>query len=223
MKNIHIIGCGGVTTHLMPPLMLTLEQFPDTRVTLHDGDVYEPSNISRQPFALENEGCFKSEVFAARYSQSHATPIKAQREFIDKHTVLSPTPHLIIAAVDNGKARFHAKRLALEAKCHLIIGANETTQADAFLWSPLQPEHKHPWVLHPSIIDQKPASHEHCDSPEAIADTPQLPIANALAAAGILWFFNQLLSLPDDHKDLLDLWEVLPSHYAVALNRIHTS
>jgi molybdopterin/thiamine biosynthesis adenylyltransferase len=50
--RIVLIGCGGIGSQLLPPLVRYLANRPEPRslLVLVDGDVFEPSNRSRQLF-----------------------------------------------------------------------------------------------------------------------------------------------------------------------------
>lgn len=216
ITNIHIIGCGGLTTHLLLPLILTLNPRDPYTITLHDGDVYEDKNIGRQPAAMNNDGRFKSDTFVDLY-RDLATNGKliSKPKFFDKKTELG-IADLIIVAVDNGLARNDIKAYAETNGIPMILGANESLQADAFMWFPGQPEDRHPWKLCPELEATDPPAHMHCDTPAAINANPQLPIANQMAATGVLWFLTMLLNLPDKHEEMVELLPVLPSHFHIS-------
>ena len=69
-KNVIIIGCGGIGSHLIGPLVqylcsLSVDERPK-ELTLIDGDSYEESNLDRQSFHASKVGQNKADVQAER-------------------------------------------------------------------------------------------------------------------------------------------------------------
>lgn len=65
VEQIAVVGCGGIGSWLLGPLLRLLEarRF-EGEVHLWDGDRYSPANRDRQAFSPESVGHFKAEAQA---------------------------------------------------------------------------------------------------------------------------------------------------------------
>ncbi|MDE0870050.1 MAG: ThiF family adenylyltransferase [Candidatus Poseidoniaceae archaeon] len=70
VKNVLIIGAGGIGTTLVDLLVPALERIQlNTNITLMDGDVVETTNLGHQRFSQENVGIHKVNALFNRYSE----------------------------------------------------------------------------------------------------------------------------------------------------------
>lgn len=84
--SIHIVGCGGTGSRLVPLVAQLVRSHPllssTTNIFLYDGDEVELKNLSRQNFAPADIGKNKAMVLAARYGKAYGVPIIAMPEYI---------------------------------------------------------------------------------------------------------------------------------------------
>ena len=135
-KRILQIGAGGVGAPLAQHLSLVADE-----LIICDGDKYEDKNITRQPFAKDNEGRFKADVLCG--SIPNASPLCQYVTEANVEDVLKAiTPTLIVLAVDCDKPR----KLIFDRNDEypILWGANEVWAPQAGLstprwrWSPLE-------------------------------------------------------------------------------------
>jgi len=70
VKNVLIVGAGGIGTTLVDLLVPALERIQlNTNITLMDGDVVETTNLGHQRFSQENVGIHKVNALFNRYSE----------------------------------------------------------------------------------------------------------------------------------------------------------
>ncbi len=136
MRNIIIIGLGGIGSHLAAPLnryLISLgeEKASEFRIRFVDGDKYEGGNIGRQDFALILIGMKKAEaqakIFAARFPDNPVM-IEAIGEYIGESNVaeIIPEDSIVFSCVDN-----HTCRHIVSKHCQtlnnvlLISGGND--------------------------------------------------------------------------------------------------
>jgi len=188
----YIIGCGGVGSWLVPMLKRL-----DTKVehTLHlfDGDRFEPKNLDRQLFSPSHIGLNKAEVIAKMYGCEH-TP-----EYFSPGWLHDATPEdWIIVCADNNAARKAALETSDQTGAGVIIGANEYTDAEAYLYhNSWKGEARDPRIYYPAILtdtaDDPVRAGAGCTGEVALA-TPQLVLANiqaAVFAAELYWWHTQ--------------------------------
>ena len=110
-----VIGCGGTGGHLVPSLIKLLKYHPHgtTNITVIEGDIFEPHNITRQ------EGIpTKNKIIHYAQTGKVCTLTQADPQYLGKeniHDIIANVipPVLIIPAVDN-----HATRNLLLQKLH---------------------------------------------------------------------------------------------------------
>ena len=88
--RIVLVGCGGIGSQLLPPLVRYLSNRPEPRslLVLVDGDVFEPGNRSRQACSNSDLGSNKAEALA-RVARDDGLAVQAIPEFIDETNVRS--------------------------------------------------------------------------------------------------------------------------------------
>lgn len=185
--NATIIGAGGVTSYLLPALKRSF----NLNVILIDGDKLETHNLDRQLFRNNDVGKYKAEALlkANLFRKSEALPINSyfDEDLLDTEYRLffGTKCDVIICAADNHPARRAAIFAANEMKKPLIIAANEYSTSQAFFYDPqyaVDYQKIDPYVRYPEIETSNEGSPIRCQG-EALEATPQLAIANQVAAS----------------------------------------
>lgn len=185
IKTLVILGCGGVTSHILPAL---IHQF---NVILVDGDKYEPKNVTRQLAAHVGDGKNKAEVLRDIYKDLTDKEITAIPQYLDKNTDLPPHDVLLVA-VDNHDARIAAEASATRHFVPMIWGANEEFDPQAFMWLP---DRKDTWHNPITRMDIQPDGRSPlggCNTQAALDEKPQLAIANNVAGGLMLLMLHAL-------------------------------
>src|SRR3989344_4791258 len=129
MRNIKIIGVGGISTCLLPPLCRLLnfeEEGVRQRVVLVDGDEFKPENAKRQAFkSLGNKASVKARELAREFSE---ISFRAVPEFVGPDNIVDIVEEgdIVFMCVDNHPTRKlvsdHCETLN---DCVLVSGGNE--------------------------------------------------------------------------------------------------
>lgn len=193
MKNIHIVGAGGVGSWLTPSLCMLAGH---EKVTVYDGDTLETKNLNRQLFTEADVGKNKAEALAARYGCQAVPRYYAHGEFE------VGTGDWLLVGVDNNPGRKSALETCdIDGVC-AIFGANETTSAEAYFYhrrwkdGPMDPRIYYPEIATDDRFDPRRAA-IGCTG-EAQERNRQLVSANFMAAALM--------------QHLFVLWEVERKH-----------
>jgi molybdopterin/thiamine biosynthesis adenylyltransferase len=188
-----IIGAGGVTSYLLPALKKSF----DLSVVLFDADKLETKNLDRQLFRNSDVGKYKAEALlrANNFRKSEATAVCSffEEDLLDTEYRLffGTACDVIICAADNHPARRAAIHAAKVMNKPLIIAANEYSTSQAFFYDSmfdLEFPKIDPYVRYPEIETSNAGSPIRCQG-EALESTPQLAIANQVAAS----FANYLI------------------------------
>ena len=188
ISNLHVVGCGGVASYLLPVLLKT---FAIKCLTLHDGDKLEARNLDRQLFSEEQIGMNKAAALAALMQKAGHVDgsIRVEPEYFHCGTVVE-TGSLIIGTVDNHAARAAILMVADSENCDVVFGANEYTDSQAMYYkpawrgTPLDPRVRFPEITTDDSDDPlRPAS---CQG-EAQRQNSQLAMANFGAANHVMW------------------------------------
>ena len=198
--RIKVIGLGGIGGALMPVLTRYLNfAYPNSEVTLIDGDHYEDRNSERQEFAgLGN----KAEVTVARLKQLFDNLLFLFRgEYVTADNVyeLIREGDVVFLGVDN-----HASRKLVSDRCEdlnnitLISGGNDFTDGNVQIYVrqngqdltlPIANDF-HPEIMYPE--DDSPAD---LGCGELAASEPQHLITNnAIASSMLAVFYAHLQS-----------------------------
>lgn len=198
-NNIYLIGCGGVGGYLAPVLAKHMNTDNATIVTCVDGDVVETGNLTRQNFRRSEIGTQKAGSLASKFGFEY------RNEYIDDNFTV-PDGSVIFCCVDNHPAR----RRCIEAVDKsegsiLIICANEYRDAQVCLylkqWAGTEADYR---VRFPEVLTDTDGSPNdiHCDSPAALASSPQLALFNNLAAAmGLGLYYDVTIALEEGAQD----------------------
>ena len=199
-SRIVLVGCGGIGSQLLPPLVRYLASRPEPRpvLVLVDGDVFEAKNLSRQACSPGDLGTNKAEVLA---QVAHAAGLANQAigSFIDETNVRSIVREgdLVLLAVDNHRTRAlvddHLRSLD---EATLISGGNDETDGNVQLVRRRDGRSVdgHLTEIHPEI--GQAAEHEETtgDGCQVLAaEHPQLLVTNLLVASAMLACLWQVL------------------------------
>jgi molybdopterin/thiamine biosynthesis adenylyltransferase len=204
-SRIVLVGCGGIGSQLLPPLVRYLANRPGPRplLVLVDGDVFEPGNRSRQACSQRDLGSNKAEALA-RVARDDGLAVQAIPEFLDETNVRSIVREgdVVLLAVDNHRARALVDRhIGSLEDATLISGGNDDTDGNVQLvrrrdgWS----VDGHLTEIHPEI-GMAPEEEPRGDGCQVLAaDRPQLLVTNLMVASAMLsclWQITERGSVP---------------------------
>jgi len=192
--RIVLVGCGGIGSQLLPPLVRYLTNRPEPRslLVLVDGDVFEPGNRSRQACSQRDLGSNKAEALA-RVARDDGLACQAIPEFVDETNVRSIVREgdIVLLAVDNHRARALVDRhLGSLEDATLISGGNDETDGNVQLvrrrdgWS----LDGHLVEIHPEIGEAADGQQDHREPGCQVmaAERPQLLVTNLMVASAML-------------------------------------
>jgi len=204
-SRILLVGCGGIGSQLLPPLVRYLSNRPEPRplLVLVDGDVFEPANRSRQACSQRDLGSNKAEALA-RIARDDGLATQAIPEFLDETNVRAIVREgdTVLLAVDNHRARALVDRhLGSLDDGTLINGGNDETDGNVQLvrrrngWS----VDGHLTEIHPEIgmATQEEQRGDGCQA--MAAERPQLLVTNLMVASAMLaclWQITERGSVP---------------------------
>lgn len=195
-KNVYLIGLGGVGSNLARPLFHYLASLPSPpSLTLVDGDVVEPSNLSRQMYGTSDVSVPK-----ARAIFNQLAAIKVNPDFnlyhLPKYLTTSlaqkgiPDGSLVISAVDNHKTnKLIQEHCATLSNVVYLCATSHLTHGSILTYAKRAGEELLPAItlFHPEIAEPED---RHPDEPSCMATasegSPQLIGTNALAAITLL-------------------------------------
>lgn len=186
-NHIIIVGCGGVSSFLLPCLLKLVGR--ETRITLIDGDTLEPRNLDRQLFKPEMIGQNKAEALFETLNLRAGGVYSAVPDYF---TVGQDVPEgcLILCCADNHAARRAVLEAADNHTGHAIIGGNEYTDAEAYYYRyDWRETERDPRIYYPTIMTDDsgdPTRPIGCQG-EAQVENRQLALANFSAANHMLW------------------------------------
>lgn len=204
--EVHIIGCGGVGSWVIPALVRLPGEFT---ISLWDGDTLEEKNLDRQLFSSTHIGMNKAAAIDLIYI---ATMFDVNTEYFHDGSPVGDRS-LILCCADN-----HSARRAVLAKCDetnstAIIAGNEYTDADAYIYRHyMYGGPNDPRVFAPEILTDNsgdPRRPDGCTG-EAARVSPQLVLANMAAATHMLrllwWWYAETERLDPETKEF---WPVM--------------
>jgi molybdopterin/thiamine biosynthesis adenylyltransferase len=191
-----LVGLGGIGGALAPVLARYLEHRPGprSRLTLVDGDVFQPPNRERQPFRrLGNKATVTAETLAEQFE---GVSIRAVDQYLDPSNVAAAIDEnvVVLLGVDNHATRkLVSDHCATLADVTLISGGNDFTDGNVQVYvrrdgrdvtHPLTAYH--PEIAHPA--DHSPAE-LGCEVLYE-AGEPQLLFTNLAIASAMLnaWY-----------------------------------
>lgn len=198
VEYIHIIGCGGIGSWLLPPLLrfLNFESFGG-ELQFWDGDHYDVGNLSRQDANNRLLGKPKAEAQADRYRlEFPALRIWHRNEYVSQENVQDAVfeRSLILACVDNHPARTVISRQASTLSDVCVISAgNERFDGNVCVMLRRAGKALTSGILerHPEIalVTRGDRSQMGCEELAASGET-QLLVTNVLAATAMLVAFH---------------------------------
>jgi len=200
--KFYVIGCGGIGSYLIPPLLRYLNStWPQkAEITFIDGDVIHEHNLNRQNFFEDHLGMNKASAFAEEYCNIfNNIDINYRMTYIDKTTVQEFKDNsFIFMCVDN-----HNTRKLVNDHCQklknvvLISGGNEIDEGNIQAYIRLKNEDItnpitkfHPEIKNPT--DRNPAEMS-CEELSEIG-SPQVIMTNFMVAALMLNAFYTILN-----------------------------
>ena len=205
-SRIVLIGCGGIGSQLLPPLVRYLASRPEPRalLVLVDGDVFEAKNLGRQACSSCDLGMNKAEAMA-QVVRDHGLAVQAISSFIDETNVrqIVREDDLVLLAVDNHRTRAlvddHLRSLD---EATLISGGNDETDGNVQLVRRRDGRSLdgHLVEIHPEIgraAEQEESAGDGCQV--LAAERPQLLVTNLLVASAMLaclWQISERGTVP---------------------------
>ncbi len=205
-SRIVLVGCGGIGSQLLPPLVRYLASRPEPRavLVLVDGDVFEAKNLARQACSKSDLGSNKAEALA-QIARTAGLACQAIPTFIDETNVrqIVREADTVLLAVDNHRARAlvddHLRSLD---EATLISGGNDETDGNVQLVRRRDGRSLdgHLVEIHPEI--GQAAEHEEAEGDGCqvlAAERPQLLVTNLLVASAMLaclWQISERGSVP---------------------------
>ena len=190
--NVVVVGCGGIATHLLSALALSLQ--PKQKLKLIDGDKFEKGNLSRQ---IGEPGENKATFWTKRTAALTQSKVSGETHFLTKHNIknLICDGDVVLACVDN-----HATRKLLQDHCKslktsiLISGGNGLTTGDVrvFVRQNRKNGTKPIYFGQPEMMNPDDRNPADISCSEIVASQPQLVATNCFVAAVMLNEFNNL-------------------------------
>lgn len=183
-----MIGCGGIGAWVSQALNRLMKK--EDTLWLWDGDTVEKKNLDRQLFDTSDIGTNKALALQQYLGMQH--DIKVSETYFQLGSVVIEKPNWIFVCADNHAARLAALMYADQENCRVIIGANETTSAEAYVYFPHWKEGPNdPRTYYPELLIDK--RHDPLSPPctgEILDNNPQLVMANMQAAAYMMWLHH---------------------------------
>jgi molybdopterin/thiamine biosynthesis adenylyltransferase len=198
-ERVVLIGCGGIGSQLVGPLVRYLSSRPEPRplLVLVDGDAFEAGNLTRQACAVGDLGTNKAEALA-RVARSAGLAVQVVAEFVTGANVghVVREGDLVLLAVDNHPTRALVDRhVATLSDATLISGGNDETDGNVQLvrrrdgWS----VDGHLVEIHPEIGEADDDGAPGADGCLAhVVEQPQLLATNLMVASAMLSCLWQL-------------------------------
>jgi len=190
MKNLNvtIIGAGGITSYVLPALVRAF----NLSGHIIDADRVEKRNLDRQVFTERHVGKLKAEALV-QHNNAMLLPVG---QWLTKNSGAA-SPHwfrdadLIIVCVDNHPARREAIEFAIAWGIPIVLPANEYSTSQCLFWHPKMGQELNPLNRYPNMATSNEGSPTDCTSEESVQASPQLPIANQVAAAFCNYMIQQ--------------------------------
>jgi len=194
--RVIVVGCGGIGSQLIPPLLRWINsrsETPnqDTPIIFVDGDKYDEGNANRQEFVYTQIGMNKAEAQCKRYEKIYPDlNISAVEEYIGDENIgeIIKDGDIVLLGVDN-----HVARLKISKHCQqlndvlYLSGSNELTDGSVFLYhKTIQPEPIE--VRHPEVAttDDGDRAAMSCEELAKLPSGGQVIFTNLTAACIML-------------------------------------
>jgi molybdopterin/thiamine biosynthesis adenylyltransferase len=197
MLEIKAIGIGGIGCALLPFLCRYLQYSHEpARLTLIDGDRFEPGNAARQAFSgLGNKAEVKSRELALEFE---ALAFRSRPEYVTEDNVarLIGEGEVVFLMVDNHASRnLVSRHAATVADLSLISGGNDYEDGNVQVYVRREGRDLTPSLnrYHPEIADPEDRNPAALSCEELMtAGAPQLLFANLMVASLMLNAFYAL-------------------------------
>ena len=187
--NIFIVGAGGIGIQFAPALASLLDV--NDKIIICDGDTIEGNNLNRQyVYKRQHLGKNKAVVLSSILSVFKCLVVH-HADWFNKVEIANAMYATIIACcVDNNEARMLCLEASDTYRIPCIIGANETTDAEALIYYPdWKDTDRDPRVYYPIYLNN--VGRVTAESCQTMRDSnPQLSSANQMASAFMLWLYN---------------------------------
>jgi molybdopterin/thiamine biosynthesis adenylyltransferase len=205
-SRVVLIGCGGIGSQLLPPLVRYLASRPEPRplLVLVDGDAFEARNLARQACSIGDLGSNKAEALA-RVARDAGLAVQVVPEYVTEANVgqIVREGDVVLLAVDNHSTRALVDRhLESLEEATLISGGNDETDGNVQLvrrregWS----VDGHLVEIHPEIGEAAGEEEFQGDGCQVLAaERPQLLVTNLMVASAMLsclWQITERGSVP---------------------------
>ena len=175
----YLIGCGGVGSWLLPPLIKLVGK---SEITVVDRDSLEESNLDRQQYDGSFIGRIKSSAMSEKYD------VEPIQEYYYLGLIEHSSDDWLLCCADNHAARVACLQACDRWECRCICACNETWSAEAFFYQrDWQNGNKDPRVYYPEMLDNHAgdplARAAGCTGDAALSANPQGVSANFMAAA----------------------------------------
>lgn len=200
MKNVYIIGCGGVCSYFLPCFLKTVnydKKLKNSNIILVDGDRLEEKNLLRQNFdgiSDSHSAPYKAEALCDYYGQIYTDlNIDCINEYlVDSFCV--ETNSLVFCFVDNHPARKDVLSILDTFQSSGIFAANSSISSHAYFYdykmngTEMDPRIRYTDIL--TVETGSPVRAAGCDTKERLEEVPQTAIANQMAATHALFLWN---------------------------------
>ena len=200
---IHVIGCGGTGSHLIPRLpllhksMLALGHPEGIEVVVWDGDNVSESNTVRQNFFPPDVGKNKASIMVNRINAAYgltweANPFRFSAAYADRNFVRAD---IIIGCVDTKSARREIDRYVRMGRVDYYIDSGNTANSgqvivgqpprykESRLRLPLASE------LYPELVEGEDDNEPSCSARESLAR--QGLATNPMCAAWMMTWLSE--------------------------------
>lgn len=191
VSSIVVVGCGGVASWMLPPLMKLLmcsEHKP--ALVLVDGDTIEERNLERQWFTDDDIGRNKADALMGKNVIDGVAFHVVDSYYSDGMQLPVDGNILFLGCADNHAARRAILNAVDRGQGWAIIAGNEYTEAEAYYYERgMKDGPSDPRVYYPSILTDNtgdPTRPAGCTGLAARV-SPQLVLANFSAANHLLW------------------------------------
>ena len=204
--GVAVIGLGGIGGCLVPHLarLMAYSGKLPKRLTLIDGDSFEPSNMQRQAAAKGDLLRNKADAWAARLAPEFPDlEVSAVGEYLTPSSSRSIMKDGVVAmlCVDNHASRLLAQERASQLKdVWLISGGNDYTDGNVQVFVKRGGRILAPSIaiFHPEIAVPRDKRPDEVGCGEQVFTMPQLLTANLMAASLML---NALYALSENKLD----------------------
>ncbi|MCU0916966.1 MAG: ThiF family adenylyltransferase [Planctomycetes bacterium] len=188
-ETIHVIGCGGIGSWLLPPLAKFLDSLDSAerpKLVLWDGDRVEEHNCVRQNFYPSDVGAHKAELLARATGDIYDNlDVDCQLRYCGAAHMREFENSLVLAGPDNHKCRDNILNwVAVDGGNSAVIGGNEKSDGTVLYFGSLgaveQIRERFPEI---EAADDGDRAEMSCAELAALPGGEQTMVANFMCAA----------------------------------------